>query len=221
MKRLCDEHGQINILLIPVVLLAIMLVATGSFAIWAYNGRQDYKNNVNAKIAAAVQANTQSVQAADAQQFAQAAKLPLKTYVGPEAFGSVHISYPKTWSAYVDTTNSSVGVNGYFYPDVVPSVNSQSSNFALRLQVVQTGYSQLVSQFTGLLQQGSVTVTPYSLPQVPSVVGVRIDGQIANNKQGSLIVLPLRDKTLELSTESSSFLADFNNTILPNASFSP
>jgi hypothetical protein len=221
MKRVWDERGQLNVLLIPVILLVLMLIGAGAFAVWAFNGRQDYKNNVDAKIVTAVAANTQKVQAADAQQYAEAAKQPLKTYVGPEAYGSVHISYPKTWSAYVDTTSSSVGLNGYFYPDVVPSVTARTSVFALRVQVLQTPYSQAVGQFSGLLKEGKVTVTPYKLAKVPSVVGVRIDGQIAQNKQGSLVVLPLRDKTLEISTESSVFMPDFNTNILPNASFSP
>lgn len=221
MMQLRDERGQLNILLIPVILLVLLLIGAAGFAVWAFNGRQLYKNNVDAKISAAVAANTQSVQATDAKQFAQAAKLPLKTYVGPEAYGSVHISYPKTWSAYVDTTATDPGLNGYFYPDAVPSISSQTSTFALRVEVAQTSYNQVVSQFSGQLQQGTVTVTPYKLPLVPSVVGVRVDGQITATKQGSMVVLPLRDKTLEIWTESNSFLPDFNNNILPNLSFSP
>lgn len=221
MKRVWDERGQLNVLLIPVILLVLMLVGAGAFAVWAYNGRQDYKNNVDTKVSTAVEANKQVVQAQDAKQYAEAAKQPLKTYVGPEAYGSVHISYPKTWSAYVDTTGGATGLNGYLYPDTVPSITSQSSVFALRVEVVQTAYNQVVSQFNGVLKQGKVTVTPYKLVKVPSVVGVRIDGQIATNKQGSMIVLPLRDKTLQIWTESTAFLNDFNNNILPNASFSP
>lgn len=198
-----------------------MLLGAGAFAVWAYNGRQDYKNNVDTKISTAVETNKQLVQAQDAKQYAEAAKQPLKTYVGPEAYGSVHISYPKIWSAYVDTTGGATGLNGYLYPDTVPSITSQSSVFALRVEVVQTAYDKVVSQFNGVLKQGKVTVTPYKLVKVPSIVGVRIDGQIATNKQGSMIVLPLRDKTLEIWTESTAFLNDFNNNILPYASFSP
>lgn len=191
------------------------------FGYWAYSGRQDYKDNVDAKIATAVEANTQKVQAADAKQFAEEAKQPLKTYVGPEAYGSVHISYPKTWSAYVDTTGGSIGLNGYFYPDTVPSITARTSVFALRVQVVQTPYSQAVNQYSGVLKQGKVKVAPYTLPKVPSVVGVRVDGQITQDKQGSIVLLPLRDKTLEISTEANVFLPDFNANILPNATFSP
>ncbi len=43
-------------------------------------------------------------------------KQPLQTYTGPSAFGSISVKYPKTWSAYVDETNSSTPVDGYFHP---------------------------------------------------------------------------------------------------------
>lgn len=221
MKRAWDERGELNILLIPVILLVLLLVGAGAFAVWAYSGRQDYKNNVASKVSAAVETSKTNVQAADAKQYAEAAKQPFKVYVGPEAYGSVHISYPKTWSGYVDTTSNSTPVNGYFYPDVVPSINDKNSSFALRIQLLQTPYDQVVSQFSSQVKQGVITITPYALPRVPSVVGVRIDGQITTTKQGSMIVLPMRDKTLEIWTEANTFLSDFNTNILPNITFSP
>jgi hypothetical protein len=221
MNRVWDERGQLNVLLIPVILLTLLLIGAGTLAVWAFNERQVYKDHSDKKVAIAVEANTTTVQAKDASDFAEQAKQPLKTYVGPEAYGSVHISYPKTWSAYVDTTGTATGLNGYFAPDVVPSISAPSSTFALRVQVLQTAYSHIVNQFSGLVKQGKITVAPYSLPKVPSIVGVRVDGQIATDKQGSMVVLPLRDKTLEISTEANAFLPDFNANILPNASFSP
>ena len=45
-------------------------------------------------------------------------------------------------------------------------------------------------------------VAPFAAAKVPSVVGVRVDGQINSLKTGTMIVLPLRDKTIELWTEA-------------------
>jgi hypothetical protein len=53
------------------------------------------------------------------------------------------------------------------------------------------------------------------------VVGSRIDGEISQKKQGAMIVMPMRDKTLRLWTESRDYVADFDNIILPGFSFSP
>jgi hypothetical protein len=217
-----NQQGSINGLLIPFILVLLLLIGAGVFGVWAFNGRQDYKNHTDQKIAAAVTTAQQQTAATDAAQFAEANKKPLKPYTGPEAYGSIIIKYPKSWSGYVSVSdNGSTPLDGYFQPDVVPNIQAPTATFALRLQVVQTSYDQVVSQYSSQVQQKTVTVTPYKAANVPSIVGVRVDGQVALNKQGSMILLPLRDKTLKLWTESTQFEPDFNNNILPNFSFSP
>lgn len=218
-----NERGEINVLLIPVVLLSVLFIAAASFAYVANNGRQDYKNNVDAKIAVAVAADKKVVQNEDAAQYAQVAKQPLKTYVGPEAYGTIRVSYPKTWSAYIldSSTNSSNPLDAYFAPNSVPDIAGTTSSFSLRIQVTSTSYDQTVKQYANQLQQNALTLTPYSLPKLPNVIGVRITGQIEQSKQGIMVILPVRDKTLKIWTEASAFTDDFNNNILPNFTFSP
>ncbi|HEV7454129.1 MAG TPA: hypothetical protein VGO07_02615, partial [Candidatus Saccharimonadales bacterium] len=148
-------------------------------------------------------------------------KSPLKTHVGPDTFGAVTVQYPKTWSAYVIENGNAVPMNDYFHPDVVPDTSKATNAYALRVQIVQSTYSQVMVQYQSLAVAKKVTVTPYKLPKVPSVVGSRVDGQITAQKQGTMIVLPLRNVTLTISTESQDFENDFNNIILPNLTFSP
>ncbi|HET6924908.1 MAG TPA: hypothetical protein VFH39_03710 [Candidatus Saccharimonadales bacterium] len=102
----------------------------------------------------------------------------------------------------------------------MPGTSDQSSTFALRTQVVGQAYSDVLQNINNT--QGD-KVTPYSLPKLPKIVGVRVDGPLLNDqtKSGSTIILPLRDKTLLVWTESSQFMGDFNNYILPNLTFSP
>lgn len=221
MKSL-DIRGAVNILLIPTIVLTLFLFGTAGFAIWSYMGRQDFKNNVDQKVAVAVTAGKQDQQKADAATFAEEAKKPFDTYIGPSAFGNITIKYPKTWSAYVaEADTSGTPLDGFFQPSVVPSIQDPASSFALRMQLVQTSYDTVVAQFNGLLQNKQVTVAPYTLAKVPSVVGSRIEGQIKPNKRGIMIVLPLRNMTLEIWTESNSFQPDLDNNILPNLSFTP
>lgn len=217
------QYGYINALLLPLIGAVVLLMVATIFAFWAFSGRQDYKNNSDKKVAAAVEVAKRDTQKADAAQYAEQAKSPYKTYVGPEAYGSINVVYPKTWSAYVveHTGNTGTPMNNYFQPNAVPDVTDPNNAYALRVQVVSQTYSQVLNQFNGLAQTKKVVVSPYNLPKVPSVIGARVDGQIAANKQGSMIVLPLRNVTLEISTESEAFLSDFNNIILPNISFSP
>lgn len=209
--------------LMAIVLLSLGLLGSGAFGVWAFGQRQDYKTNVDQKIAAAVAVNTKSVQAADAKTYAEQAQYPLKTFTGPEAYGSVVLTYPKTWSAYNASTSNSSGtpVDFYAHPDVVPAVSSDSSSFALRMQVVNQQYATFTKQYANQLKQGTVAIKAYALPNNKTVTGVRIDGQITTKKQGTIVLLPLRDKTLKIWTESTSYSDQFDKIILANARFTP
>jgi hypothetical protein len=227
MKHVHDERGSVNGLLISVILLGILFVGTGSFAAWAFTSRQDYKNNSDTKAAVAVAANKQKVQASDALQYAEAAKNPLKTYIGSDAYGGVHVSYPKTWGAYVDTSDGNTPLNAYFHSDYVPAVNGSGptqATYNLRVQVVATSYSSQMEQYSAYILSGKMVATPYKLPKVPSVTGTEFTGTVNPNNQaatGVMVMLPVRDKTLLIWTESPTYLADFNTYILPNLTFSP
>lgn len=231
-----NQDGAVNGLAVSLVLTILLLIGAIVFGVWAYGGRQDYKNNVDAKIAAAVTVAKQQEASAKDKAFAEAEKNPLKTYHGPEAAGSIVLMYPKTWSGYVaDATSSDNSggsgnaiLDGYFYPGVVPSVNNQGSVFALRLQVLNQSYSDIVKNLNGSNNSDNPpTVSPYALPKVPKVVGVRVDGSLpisgnnGDDKTGSMVILPLRSQTIELWTEGNQFLGDFTSIILPNFSFSP
>src|SRR5690554_4855044 len=92
-------------LIIAIVLLVLLLLGAGGFGYWAFAEREDYKNNVNQKVAVAVDEAVKQNTEENNQRFEEEYKKPLKQYKGPSALGSVQLSYPKTWSGYVDQTN--------------------------------------------------------------------------------------------------------------------
>ena len=218
-----NQNGVVNVLVLPLTFAIILFIVAASFAAWAYSSRQDYKNNTQAKISAAVAVAVQQESSLKDSQFQQQYKLPLSTYSGPEAYGSLVIKYPRTWSSYVDSTSDSQAlVDGYFYPGTVPAITDTTNNFALRFQIIDQSYSDVLTALNTQEQQsGNITFSPYSPPKVPNVVGVRAEGSIRPDKVGSMIILPLRDTTLEIWTEAQTYDNDFNNNVLPNFSFSP
>ena len=218
-----NQDGYVNALLVPFILCVVLLLGAIGFGAWAFAGRQDYKTNTDQKVAAAVVVAKQQESSAKDKAFAEAEKNPLKTYNGPEAYGSIQLSYPKTWSGYVDDDGSGGElVNGYFYPGVVPSVSGDKNLFALRVKVINQSYSEVLNAFSSQQQNGKLTVSAYALPKVPKTVGVLLNGSLdGDNRTGTMVVLPMRDKTLEISTDGAQFVSDFNNIILPNFSFSP
>ncbi len=216
------SSGDIDIWLVLFICITVFFIGAVSFAVWAFMGRQDYKNNSDQKAAAAVRSEVGKEDTKKNNEFAAAAKLPFRTFIGPEPYGSLHVMYPKTWSAYVDTSaNGNYPINGYFEPDTVPSVNDQNSSFALRVQVDPESYSSALNAFSGQISSKTVTAAPYSFPKVSSAIGVRLDGAIEPNKQGSMVIVPLRDKTLKVWITAPQYITDFNNNILPNITFSP
>lgn len=216
-----NERGAISGLLVALILVSLLLVGALSFGVWAFMGRQDYRDNVDAKIATAVEANTKTVRAEDAAQYAEEEKNPLRTYSGPSEYGSVQIKYPKTWSVYEVAGNSSTPLALYANPAVVPSVTDKDSRFALRVEVTSASYSATVARYASQQRSGGLSARPFALANNPEQQGLRLEGQLTTQVEGVMVILPLRDKALKIWTESSSYYKDFDNIILPNASFSP
>jgi hypothetical protein len=217
-----SNEGGFSALITPLVISVLLAIGAAVFGFWAYGKMLDYKNNTDAKVATAVQAAKQQEDTVKDAAFAEAQKNPLSKYTGPGTYGSVSVSYPRTWSAYVaDDSVGSPYVDGYFNPSVVPDIRGQNSAFALRIQVVQQSYSTTLTSLTSFVQSGTAKVSPYHLPKVPNVIGVRVDGKLDTLRSGSMVILPLRNMTLKIWTETPSTQSDFNNIILPNFTFAP
>lgn len=217
-----NQKGALSGVSLSFGITVFLLIGTIIVAGWSYSKMSDYKNNSDKKSAVAVAA---AVKAADAQkdkQFAEDYKNPLQAYTGPDAYGSIDMLYPKTWSAYVDDSGSAnTPIDAYFAPNVVPSFNDQASLYALRVQVLNQSYDSVLNQYTTLQKNGKVKITAYALPKMPKTIGARIVGEETDGTPVDKVVLPLRAQTVVLWTEGGQSNSDFNTYILPNFSFSP
>jgi hypothetical protein len=219
MNRL-NQQGRVNALLIPLVLVVLLFLIAGSFGIWAFMSRQDYKNNVDEKIKTAVVVADKETATRKDNEFAEKEKLPLRTYSGPAAYGSVVLQYPKTWSAYVgEKPGNTSPVEAWFHPGFVPVAQGTDTSYALRLQVTGTSYADVIKGYDNSVKSGKAKASPYTPAKNPSITGTRFDGEISPGKTGAMVIVPLRDKTLKIWTESSDYVNDFNTNILPNYSF--
>lgn len=206
--------------------LAVLLAISLGFGYWAFTGKQDYKNNADKKIAAAVATANKAQAVALQAQFDQQSKAPTKTYTGSATYGSISFNYPKTWSAYVDTSGDSQPINAYFHPDQVPGIQGGTA-FALRVELLSQAYSEVLASFQSQISSGSLSATAYvptKLKEVANIqTGTRLEGALTQDGKtnGAMVVLKVRDKTLKIYTQSTDFLSDFSNTILPSLSFAP
>jgi hypothetical protein len=210
--------------LVIYVLLIILLIVSLAFGGWAYSQMKSYKNDSDKKVAAGIAAEKQTLAKQAQDNFDEA---NTRQFVGSPTYGSVSFSYPKTWSAYVDTSSTSEPINAYFHPDQVPGLTSNTA-YALRLELVSSDYSQITQQFSGGVQQGTITAKAYLPSKLSGVANVQpgtlFSGQINtgdSTQRGTLLAIKVRDKTLEISTQSNDYLNDFNNIILASLSFAP
>lgn len=205
------------------VVAAVLLVTTIIF----YGDYTKYKNNDQTLINTAVSKAQQSQSATDAAKYSQERKSPYRTFNGPSDFGNVTIKYPRTWSAYVNSSgvnsgSNNVAVDGYFMPGILTTVNDNGSfNFALRVQIINQLYSQVVQGYQQAASQGVLTASAYAAPNVPKDIGTELTGQIQQGQNGELIILPMGSSTLVLWTEGNQYTQDFNNIILKNLTFNP
>ncbi|MBX4188689.1 hypothetical protein KW792_01160 [Candidatus Saccharibacteria bacterium] len=210
-----------------IIILALLLVGSLAFGFWAYSQAQDYKKNTAQKTAVAV-AQAQAAQKTQLQaEFDEQSKSPNKTFHGSPTYGSVTFSYPKNWSAYVDTTSTSEPINGYFHPDTVPSTQSKTA-YALRVELVNTDYAQLLTQYTSAIGTGAVPSKAYVPPKMKGASnvtpGVYMTGKVNlqdTTQSGNLVAIKVRDKTLMIYSESKDNQKDFNDTILGSLTFAP
>lgn len=218
MKKL-NQNGS---LVAPLAICGTLLVIALAFGAWAFMGRQDYKNNSEEKTAAAVKVAVKEEAAKKDAEFAEAQKSPLKTFLSnSETIGNLSFKYPKSWSAHAESreTNGTI-FSAYFYPDVIPSLTDTS--FPLRVEVEDNSYSdELASYNSSGVQAGTLTATAFRAEKVPGVLGTKLTGTLTQEKEGTMVLLPLRDKTIKIWTENNDYLADFNDSILPSINFAP
>ncbi|HPR10175.1 MAG TPA: hypothetical protein PLJ04_01205 [Candidatus Saccharibacteria bacterium] len=205
-------------MIIATLLAIVFLVLTVLF----YMQMSDYKNNSDQKSAAAVE-QAKATQAEELKlQFAEQEKEPLKSYTAPGSAASTKIVYPKTWSLYAVEGQNGNSVDAFFNPNIVPDTTNKGNVYALRMQVLDKPYATVVKEYDAPAKKGEVRISPYKPEQVSAAEqGVRIDGVVRDKVSGTMVILPVRDKTIKIWTETENYVNDFNNFVLKNLEYSP
>ena len=197
---------------IVAVILAVSLIGSLAFGVWAFMGMQSNKTDLDEKIATAEKIVVKKVEESKELEFAEREKDPYKNFIGSATFGSLSFGYPKTWSAFLEEKTSGTVVDFYGHPDVVKGTD-KSNSFAFRAQILSTTYDKEAEKMQKLVETGKATVTAFIPKNVPTGLGVRVVGEVVSDKQGVMILLPQRDKTIKIWTESPDYYADFDKII--------
>ncbi len=211
------QQGLVHPFVVTSVVLTVLVVTLGGVSIWAFVNYQDQKNNVDTKIEAAVAAAKQEQSEEDDKLFAEREKQPARQLVGPDDLGHVTFDYPKTWSVYIEKDGSEGEYDAYLHPGaVVALANDQPS--ALHVSILKQDYDTVVKKYREAVTKGDLKATPVNLQ---GQTGTRLDGAFSKERQGSMVLMKLRDKTIVVATENKDFVNDFNAIVLPSLKFNP
>lgn len=212
MKLRRYEKGSVDGSLIAMILLGLAVVLLIGLSIWLFVQYSDQKNNVDAKVDAAVATAKKEQADLDEKNFLTREKEPNKQFVGPDDYGRVTFSYPKTWSLYVasSTTTTSGGFKAYLNPGFVPSTDVENQRYALRVLIENTDFDKVVSEYNELVKKGDLKSSQTSSN---GQSGTRLDGNFSKDVRGAVVMYKVRDKTVSIFTDADTFKPDFENII--------
>lgn len=205
-----NEQGGVSGSMIAIIGLVVLVLITGSLAIWAYISYDHAQTDVDGQIDLAVAQAKIEQQTADDKKFAEREKEPNRTFVGPDNFGRLTFNYPKTWSVFVseDGENSN-SFRAYLNPVSVPPL-SEKQQFSLRVMIEQKDYDQVVKTYQEKVKKGDLRASATS---ANGHNGTRLDGTFTKNIRGAAVIYQIRDKTVTLRTDADTFKPDFEAII--------
>lgn len=212
LKKL-NQTGEFNFLILALILAIIGMIAALVMAFMYYGKFTDQRDKNQPVIDAAVEEAKEEQKTQLQAEFDEEYKKPNKSYSAPGQYGSVKVFYPKTWGSYVKETNT--GLDFYAHPNFVPA---DGVNYALRMSVVSRQFANEMKTYDAKIKNGDLKASALT---VSGVSGTRLDGTFERDQSGSMVIFPLRDKTLRVWTETNNFKGDFDNIALKNLTFVP
>ena len=211
MKRTTHQKGAIDGWMISTIGLIVLVLGAGSLAIWSLLNYQEQKTNVDGKIAEKVALAKKEQAELDETKFSEREKEPRREFVGPDDYGRLSFTYPKTWSVYVDkdiTDGSDYAA--YLHPIVVPPVDAREQQFAIRVEILKQDYNTYLKKYEGLVKDGKLRSSTVS---INGENGVRFDGNFTEKLRGAAVIFKIRDKTVVVQTDADTFKPDFEALI--------
>lgn len=199
--------------LVAIIATLLLIVFIGLFA-WAFSQYRSYKNDVQPKIEAAVDTGVKAKQKELEESF-QLEREQLKlTFRTNDRIANVSFKYPRDWSqSLVEKESGNLQIEAIFHPTVV----QEGKVYALRLQIHQQPYDDILGDYQKKIENGDLKAQPIKNSGTP---GIRLDGKYEKDRDGALIIFPIRDKTLVLMSESTEYLRVYNE-IIKSLEFTP
>lgn len=212
------KDRNINIPIILAVVMLLVAIVFGALCIMYIQKYNKAQTNVNQERRDAATIAKQEQKQVDEKEFAERQKQPFRTYQAPAVLGAIKAEFPRDWNVYaIEDEKASDQLDIYMYPGIVRAPQSSTEPYAFRIRLSKQLYTQSLNKFQADIKNGTITASSVT---VSGITGTKLVGEIQRNRSGVLILLPVRDKTLSLWTESNNYVNDFNG-IIQRMSISP
>ena len=158
---------------------------------------------------------------ADEKAFATEKNSDFRTYVAPDYAGSFRVNVPKSWSIVVNPNDSGSTISALSNPDFV---ESKLDKYALRFALLNKEIEEVKQPLDNLTKEKDPKKRKLNVEDitVSGVKGFRYTGQISSKiPNGSLVIVPLRDKTFSIQTDDNDLYLAVFNSIVANLGLNP
>lgn len=154
----------------------------------------------------------------DQNQFAQDTIKDTRTYESPADYGSFVLTLPKSYSLWVNPQANGV-INGVSNPN---AVDGKADVQAFRFEQTTTPFSSTKQRYDAFTKDKKNNVRVEEVT-VSGIKGYKYTGLIdkKTNIEGTYIILPIRDKSLVLQTDSNKDYLDAFNSIIGQIKLNP
>lgn len=184
------------------------------------------KASLNSKIIqAAVQkgesAGRDAQKTEDDKSFTEQQNKDTRVYTAPDAYGAFQMTLPKNYSLAV-TPGAGGALTGLSGPD---SIDTTAAEQALRLEIKTTPYDQVKKNYDNLVKDKRRGVSAQDVT-VSGIQGTKYTGLIGlsgtgGTNAGTVVVLPVRDKTFILQTDNNQKYGTVYQQILDQIRITP
>lgn len=209
------NKGKSNLILILCIVFGILLVLFIGLFINSYMQAQSATKDLNAKRAVSYNlgksAGAKAQKDSDEVAARALAENPYRSYTAPVTFGDFTIKFPKNWSAWVtENINSSNQVELIANPDAIKVLPDNSVNYALHVYLVNATYADYRQNYDQQVKDKKAKSTAVT---ISGIAGTRYEGQYSQTKSGIIVLIPVRDKTMVLSTENTKYSSEFSQVL--------
>jgi hypothetical protein len=219
-----DPLKKVKLQKILLIVSAIVILIMLGVILWFGSRAFVNDKSLNAKYEAGVSDGRSIQKSEDRKQVQEATENPYRTYKAPNQYGGFEVSFPKNWSLAINSSTQDP-IIGMAHPDLVDIKND---DFALRFTYENAKFADTQKKYDKQTKEAKRSLISEPT-KVSGIDGIRYTGDLESSssdpnkkkKVGTVVIVPVRDKTLIFQTDSNENYLNYFNEILSKVKIYP